>query len=115
MEAASFSGNKELEMEATEILYQIYKSQNNKDRALFYYEMYHTLQDSLFNEKNIKQIARLEANYEFENEKQQLAFQRKQEIEQQKFFSTKYVDSSGSCPFVYPDHCPVLSIQTKSQ
>ena len=85
-EAASFSGTKEKEMEAAELLYQLYKSQNNESLALRYHEIFRSLQDSLFNEKNIKEIARLEANAELEKEKQRLAFEKQQETERQKAF-----------------------------
>ncbi len=86
LKVATDSGNKELEMEASEVLYRIYKSLNFNDQALNYLETTRSLQDSLFNEKNVKKIARLEADYQFEQEKQQIAFERKQEIqEQQKF------------------------------
>ncbi len=57
------------EMEATEVLYQIYKSEDNADKALFYHEKYRVLQDSLSNEQNIKKITRIEADYQFEQEK----------------------------------------------
>ncbi|MEO1260794.1 MAG: tetratricopeptide repeat protein [Bacteroidota bacterium] len=86
IEAASFSGNKEWEMEAAKRLYQIFKSQNNSNQALRYHELFRNLQDSLFNEKNVKQIAKLEAGYEFEKEKQQLAFEAEQEIKRQQSF-----------------------------
>jgi signal transduction histidine kinase/DNA-binding response OmpR family regulator len=83
MEAASLSGSKEQEMEAAEVLYRIYKSQNNTEKALFYHETYRALQDSLFNIKNSKQIGRLEANFEFEKEKQELAYEQEKELERQ--------------------------------
>ncbi|MEO1260027.1 MAG: tetratricopeptide repeat protein [Bacteroidota bacterium] len=85
-EAASFSGTKEKEMEAAKVLYQLYKSQKDESQALRYHEIYRNLQDSLFNEKNIKEIARLEANAELEKEKQRLAYEKQQELNQQKAF-----------------------------
>ena len=81
---ASYSGLKDQEMGASEILYHIYKSQNNSDRALFYHENYRNLQDSLFNEEKAKEIGRLEANYEFEKEKQQLAYKQEKELDRQR-------------------------------
>jgi len=86
LESASITGNKEHKMEAAEMLYQVYKSRGNTVQALYYHETYRALQDSLFNEKNVKQVARLEADYQFEQEKQQLAFERKQESQVQKAF-----------------------------
>ncbi|MEZ4960187.1 MAG: tetratricopeptide repeat protein [Saprospiraceae bacterium] len=83
METATISGNREQEMESAEVLYRIYKSQNNVGKALYYHETYRSLQDSLFNEKNAKQIGRLEANYEFEKEKQELAYEQEKELERQ--------------------------------
>ncbi|MCB9289523.1 MAG: tetratricopeptide repeat protein [Lewinellaceae bacterium] len=74
IELATISGKKEQEMAAAEILYRIYKNRNDTKEALYYHETYRGLQDSLFNEKNTKEIARMEAGFEFEKEKQELEF-----------------------------------------
>ncbi len=66
IEAATFSGNLEHEMIASEILYKIYKGKNDNAKALHYFEKHHDLQDSLFNSNIVKQIARIEAQSEFE-------------------------------------------------
>ena len=80
---ATQAGQKEKKMDAAAGLYQTYKNQNNYPEALRYLEITKTIQDSLFNEKNTKEITRMEANYEFEKEKQQLAFEQEKELERQ--------------------------------
>ena len=82
IETAVIAGNREYRMAASQILYEIYKGQDNTDLALYYHENYRNLQDSLFNEENIKKIALLEAEYAFNQEKQELADKRKQEIQE---------------------------------
>lgn len=61
-------------------LYALYKSQNNLSKALLYHERYKAFQDSLFNEANTKAITRLESEYEFAQEKQQLEHEQEKEI-----------------------------------
>ena len=80
IELATTSGNKEQQMEAAKILYRIYKIQNDTKEALFYHETYRNLKDSLFNEKNAMEIARMEAGYEFEKEKQELEFAQQRKL-----------------------------------
>ncbi|MCB0522740.1 MAG: tetratricopeptide repeat protein [Saprospiraceae bacterium] len=94
-ELATLSGNKEQEMEAAELLYLIYKSRNNTGKALYYHETYRNLQDSLFNEKNVRQVGRLEASYEFEKEKQELAFEQEKELERQRSMRRLYLIALG--------------------
>ncbi|MEZ4772570.1 MAG: tetratricopeptide repeat protein [Bacteroidia bacterium] len=94
-ELATVSGNKEQEMEAAELLYLIYKSRNNTGKALYYHETYRNLQDSLFNEKNVRQVGRLEASYEFEKEKQELAFEQEKELERQRSVRRLYLIALG--------------------
>ncbi|WP_372751743.1 tetratricopeptide repeat protein [Labilibaculum sp.] len=56
----------------------IYTATKNYKKALENYILYKELSDSTFNEKNIKELSRLEYQYEFEKEKQAI------ELEQQK-------------------------------
>ena len=84
VETAAKADLVEREMEAAQALYPIYQEQKNYREAFHYLHVYQSLNDSLYNEKNIKEFARLEANYEFEKEKQQLAFEQEQEIQRQK-------------------------------
>jgi signal transduction histidine kinase len=58
--------------------YEIYTATKDYKKALENYILYNKLNDSIFNEKNIKEITRLEYKYEFEKEKQAI------ELEQQK-------------------------------
>lgn len=74
--------NDEMIMKASGLLYQIYREMGQDSQALQYYEYFQTLQDSLFSRQNIKQIAQLEAQNEFDRQKQQLDFERKQERQQ---------------------------------
>lgn len=57
---------------------EIYTATKNYKNALENYILYKELNDSIFNEKNIKELARLEYQYGFEKEKQAI------ELEQQK-------------------------------
>ena len=70
-------------MDAAKGLYTTNKEQKNYKTALEYLEITKTIQDSLFNEENTKELTQLQADFEFEKEKQQLAFERAKEIEQE--------------------------------
>lgn len=61
------------------LLYKCYRQKQNNAKAITYLERFHELKDSIINEKNTKQIARLESQFEFEKEKvlYQLASERK--------------------------------------
>lgn len=67
-----------------QLLYELYKEQGNSQEALLAYERFQATEDSLFNKKNAREIARLEANYQLEQERQQLAYQQEQEVAQQR-------------------------------
>lgn len=49
---------------------EIYTATKNYKKALENYIQYKNLNDSIFNEKNVKELTRLESRYEFEKEKQ---------------------------------------------
>lgn len=70
------------ELDASWLLYQALKRQNRPAEALNYLERHRALQDSLFNEKSTREIAQLEAQYAFEQEKKELA--RQNEVEKRK-------------------------------
>jgi tetratricopeptide (TPR) repeat protein/DNA-binding CsgD family transcriptional regulator len=79
----SFAIAKELELlenqkETYEQLSDIYAATNNYKKAYESHVLYKELNDSIFNEENIKEIAGLELQYKFEKEKQAI------ELEQQK-------------------------------
>ena len=59
----------EYRSKACECLYQIFKEIGDAPSALKYYEKYIVLRDSLFNTENIKQLAQLEMQYEFNRER----------------------------------------------
>lgn len=61
-------------------LYQLYKDQGNYPRALQNLELFNSVEDSLFNKESTQAITRLEANYEFEQQKQQLAHNQEKEL-----------------------------------
>ncbi len=79
---ATDKGYKEKENEAAEGLYRTHKKLNNEGSALRFLEISNAIRDSLFNEENTKEIAKLEAGFEFEKEKQELEFAQQQELEQ---------------------------------
>lgn len=64
-------------------LYDLYKKQNRFQLALEQFEKNRLISDSLFSAENDAEIARLEANHEFENEKSKLIA--KQETEKIEF------------------------------
>lgn len=70
-------------LKATAGLYRIYKRENNSEVALTFLERSKTIQDSLFNEKNTREIALMQAGFEFEQEKQELAYSQTQELDRQ--------------------------------
>lgn len=79
-------------IDVTRALYQLYKLQNQPTKALTYHELLKSIQDTLFNEKNAREIARLEAAFEFEEEKQAMAFeQERNNTRQQSFRRAAYV------------------------
>jgi len=81
--AAEGYGSEKEELDAAEGLYRTYKKQNNSSKALHFLEIARTIQDTLYNEKNVKKIAHMEAGFEFEKEKQELAFRQEKENEKQ--------------------------------
>lgn len=66
-------------MEGSRVLYQIFKSNRNYGEALEYHELYLSTKDSLFNEDNNRQIARLEAQYAFDQAKRSLEVEKEQQ------------------------------------
>ncbi|MEO0338449.1 MAG: tetratricopeptide repeat protein, partial [Bacteroidota bacterium] len=73
--AAQIQGNKKEESEALWQLYLANKTQNKSSEALKSLERYQAINDTLFNEENTRKITQLEAEYAFEQEKNQLALQ----------------------------------------
>lgn len=55
---------------ACECLYLVHRQNGDAHTALEYYEEHIQLRDSLFNSENIKQLAQLEMNYEFDRERE---------------------------------------------
>ena len=64
--------------EATETLYEIFRQQNNYTKALSYLEMLMAYRDSIHVENKALEIGKLQAQYEAEKEKQQLALVQKE-------------------------------------
>jgi signal transduction histidine kinase len=56
-------------IDASEMLYALYKKRNNYEKALGYLEKATQISESLDNEENELEIARLESQYKFEKEK----------------------------------------------
>ena len=83
LEIAAKGSLKENEMEAAAGLFRIHKIQNNPANALLYLELSKSIQDSLFNEKNTKEVAKLQASFEFEKEKQELSHAQEEELREQ--------------------------------
>ena len=62
----------EAELDATWVMYQLLVQQKRYQAAYVQLEKHQKLQKSLFDEERIKKVARLKANYDFEQEKQAL-------------------------------------------
>jgi len=67
---------KPLQSSAAELLYLIYKEQNNLRQALKFLEAQKRLEDAIFNAENTREIAQLEAQYTLEKEKQQFEYEK---------------------------------------
>ena len=60
------SGNLAFQNEACECLYQAFKAIPSPQKALFYHEKFMAITDSLFNEKNTKELTQLAMQHEFD-------------------------------------------------
>ncbi|MEM6699416.1 MAG: tetratricopeptide repeat-containing sensor histidine kinase, partial [Bacteroidota bacterium] len=81
-QALSIAESRGLRQDQAELNFQLSQTlaeQGQYQTAFNYIQQYQILKDSLFNEENTKQLARLEATYEFEQEKQALEYQNEQE------------------------------------
>lgn len=79
--------------EASELLSNIYASINRYDLAFNYLMEYKQMQDSINKEENIKKIARLEIQYEFDKKQRRIDYEQEQvrlahktELKQQRLF-----------------------------
>lgn len=66
--------------EASYLLYEYYKARGNYAQALKYHESHKATSDSLLNEEGTKKMAKVEATYEFEQEKKEIEWQHQQEV-----------------------------------
>lgn len=73
----------EQKMQAAAALYELYKKKGNKDLALQYFEESAFIRDSLFDAKIVAEVTRLNAQHEFDQEKQALVFKQEQENSRQ--------------------------------
>ncbi len=64
--------NLEVQRDCNELLSIIYEKEDNPKKAHEHYKEFKLLTDSILNEENIKEVARLQAKYENEKEKQAL-------------------------------------------
>lgn len=69
---------KETQLQTYYALYQLYKARKDQ-RALGYHERYLALNDSIRNDEQVREITRLELQYEFDREKELLSLERQQE------------------------------------
>ncbi|MBL6445603.1 tetratricopeptide repeat-containing sensor histidine kinase [Fulvivirga sp. 29W222] len=73
-ELANEINNTELLNQTSSNLYQYYEAVGDPKNALKYYRVFYTTQDSLYNEEKTKKLARMEAEYEFQKERDSLGF-----------------------------------------
>ncbi len=67
-------------------LYQITKAEGKSKEALIYYERHMAYKDSISNKENATDIARLEANFEYQLKEEQLIAKNKKEIANQQYY-----------------------------
>ncbi len=79
-------GDLKTQRDCYELLFKIYRKQQDYQNAMNYHVLYKTYYDSIINESNIKELARLEKQYEFEKEKKEIALEqaRKEAIQEAK-------------------------------
>ncbi|MTI25685.1 tetratricopeptide repeat protein, partial [Fulvivirga kasyanovii] len=73
-ELADEISNTELLNQASFNLHKYYEAIGDPKNALKFYRIFYTTQDSLYNEENTKKLARMEAEYEFQKERDSLGF-----------------------------------------
>lgn len=73
-ELADEISNTELLNQASFNLHKYYEAIGDAKNALKFYRIFYTTQDSLYNEENTKKLARMEAEYEFQKERDSLEF-----------------------------------------
>jgi signal transduction histidine kinase/Tfp pilus assembly protein PilF len=66
--------------EASYLLYEYYKSRGNYAQALKYFELHKATSDSLLNEEGTKKMAKMEATFEFAQEKKEIEWQHQQAV-----------------------------------
>lgn len=71
-------------MSGSHLLYKAYKSKGDFEKALAFYELYETMDDSIVNEENRKQLIEKDLAYEFDKKEIILKEQTKAEKEQQR-------------------------------
>lgn len=65
LEIAKKIGSLETQMNASRTLWEIYEKQNKHPEALLYHKLYTQFNDSIKNDKIIRQAAQIQANYDF--------------------------------------------------
>ncbi|MCE4565270.1 tetratricopeptide repeat protein [Maribellus sp. CM-23] len=75
LSAATKAGSNVLKGDSYHLLYQIEEQKGNYLNALNHYKNYTSYQDSIFNEKTIKEITRLEMTHQFEKQEEQFKIQ----------------------------------------
>lgn len=88
MEISIQIGCKSCIIDASEVLYEVFKSQNNYVDALHYHEVFMNYKDSVFNENKQKELGKLQGRYEtekkIEDAKREAEIAKKEEEEAQK-------------------------------
>ncbi|UII32011.1 tetratricopeptide repeat protein [Fulvivirga ulvae] len=67
------------ESEAAELLSRIYQSKGNYEQALVYYQYFKELSDDINKSLRVSELARLEMQYQYDKEKQEVLFEKEQE------------------------------------
>jgi tetratricopeptide (TPR) repeat protein len=70
----------DLETSAHQNLSSVYKLLNECEKELVHYQLFKELEDSLMNKQTLRTIARIEMQYVYENEKEELEKQQKEKV-----------------------------------
>lgn len=82
---ADLVNNLHTKLNAARALYLVYREQRDYEQAVVYLEQSKILQDSLLSEKNFREIGRLEAQFSYMRERDQITFSNNQQRNRQRF------------------------------
>jgi signal transduction histidine kinase len=94
IDLAQQQSNERLLYEVHQALAELYEEEGNYRQALFYFQRYHTLKETLFNEARETRLQQLEIRYQTEAARQEVTFYRAQtaQVERQRQQDREYFE-----------------------